>query len=179
MIQRFIGDAGEVARFQEAIRRDGLPLFHTFQGLKHSISILVGPDGVADEPICTRNRSLLRRSKSVHADPEAEAREIGRAVGRAFAAAGWRGPLNTQTQRDPDGALAIHEFNGRFTGATADRVLLGFDEVGHCITRFTGQALPPFPWPAAALALESMVSRAADPRDVAALERDREWRRPA
>ena len=177
VIQRFIGDAEAVARYRATIDEVGIPLFHTLQGLKHSISVLVAPDGDVVEPICTRNWSPLRRSKWVVPDPGVEARDIGWAVGRAFAAAGWRGPLNIQTQRDPDGALAIHEFNGRFTGGTADRVLLGFDEVGRAIERFTGVALPPFPRPAGAVALESLVSRSADPRDVDALTRDGEWRR--
>ena len=52
---------------------------------------------------------------------------------QAFAGAGWRGPLNIQCQQDTQGTPLIHEFNGRFTGATVDRWLLGFDEVGAAI----------------------------------------------
>ena len=96
-----------------------------------------------------------------------------------FAAIGWRGPLNIQCEKTAAGEMLIHEFNGRFTGATVDRWLLGFDEVGAAIEQFTGRPLgsnaPP---PAPALeAFESLVARSADPRDVAALRQDGDWRR--
>ena len=63
---------------------------------------------------------------------------MGRRIAEAFAAEGWRGPLNIQCQRAGDGRLLVHEFNGRFTGATSDRWMLGFDEVGETIELYTG-----------------------------------------
>jgi hypothetical protein len=97
-----------------------------------------------------------------------------------FADAGWRGPLNIQCQRAPDGEILIHEFNGRFTGATLTRWLLGFDEVGATIEQFTGRPIPSDRVPASAAveAFDFVVGRAADPGNVAMLERDRVWRRP-
>jgi carbamoyl-phosphate synthase large subunit len=129
--------------------------------------------------MCTRNASRLRRSKHVEPDPDPEARAIGVKSAEAFSAAGWRGPLNIQCQRSAEGELLIHEFNGRFTGATAERWLLGYDEVGAAIARFTGVELPCERAPSAVPleAFEAMSARAADPRCVAALARDRTWRR--
>ena len=75
----------------------------------------------------------------------------------------------------------IHEFSGRFTGATVDRWLLGFDEVGAAIESFTGVRLATdrAPAPAALEAFESRVGRAADPHDVETLARNGVWRRPS
>jgi carbamoyl-phosphate synthase large subunit len=101
---------------------------------------------------------------------------LGEECARVFAAAGWRGPLNIQCQHDAADTLLIHELNGRFTGATAVRWRLGFDEVGAAIRAFTGEALDHDASPAASVAYEGLASRAADPQDVAALTRDRVWR---
>jgi len=178
VVQQFLGDPAVVERFLADSERRGLPLHHTFQGVKHSIQALVAPDGVVAHVICTRNVSERRRSKWVEPDEGGEARAIGERCAGALAAAGWRGPLNIQCQRAPGGELLIHEFNGRFTGGTMDRWLLGFDEVGAAIRSFTGRgpASDGLPY-AAREAFETVVGRAADPARVAALARNGVWRR--
>ena len=121
-----------------------------------------------------------RRSKWVGLDTDPAASEIGARCAEVFAEVGWRGPLNIQCARTKDGRLLIHEFNGRFTGATVERWLLGYDEVGAAVERFTGRRLPSghAPAPGALEAFESIVGRAADPAKVAMLERDGVWSRP-
>jgi carbamoyl-phosphate synthase large subunit len=179
IVQKFLGDPQVVARYLANVERDGLPLFHTFQGLKHSLQALIAPDGAIAHVICTRNQSDRRRSKTVAPDPDPASHDIGARCARAFAAAGWRGPLNIQCQKDTDGALHIHEFNGRFTGATVDRWMLGFDEVGAAIERFTGRPLASRAAPPAAAleVFESMTTRGADAARASELLRDRVWRR--
>ena len=75
--------------------------------------------------------------------------------------------------------MLIHEFNGRFTGATVDRWLLGFDEVGAAIEGFTGRPIATAtpPRTASLEAFESLVARGANPDRVAVLQRDGAWRR--
>jgi hypothetical protein len=179
IVQKYLGDPRSVAEYLEGIENRGLPLYHTFQGLKHSIQALIAPDGSVAHVICTRNASRMRRSKWVEADHDPLSLKIGTQCAQAFAATGWRGPLNIQCQRDAHGALFIHEFNGRFTGATVDRWLLGFDEVGAAIECFTGVRVGGERASARAPleAFESLVARGADPSDVEALARDGVWRR--
>ena len=62
--------------------------------------------------------------------------EVGRAYSRALAVEGWKGPMNVQMKRMPRGDFVAYELNGRFTGGTAARTLLGFDEVAEVIARF-------------------------------------------
>ena len=175
VVQAFLGDARVVDALLQQIETRGLPLFHTLQGLKHSIQALVSPDGDVVDVVCTRNLRPQRNVKRVEPDTDPRAQRIGHAIAAAFAQAGWRGPLNIQCQRDRDDRIRVHEFNGRFTGATSDRYLLGFDEVGRAIRCFTGVPLAPPRMPAAREVFESMVARAADPRDVDALAHDGVW----
>ena len=90
----------------------------------------------------TRRVRQLRRSKWVAVDDDPVSIDVGMRCAHAFAAAGWRGPLNIQCLMSARGELRIHEFSGRFTGGSMDRWLLGFDEVGKAIEAFVGQALP-------------------------------------
>jgi biotin carboxylase len=179
VVQQFLGDYRTVADYLAAIEARGIPLHHTFQGPRHSIQALIAPDGTIAHVMCIRIVSDRRRSKWVGLDADPAAREIGARCAEVFAEAGWRGPLNIQCQRAPDGRLLIHEFNGRFTGATFERWLLGYDEVGTAVERFTGRHIPTghAPAPAALEAFESVVGRAAEPANVAMLERNGVWRR--
>lgn len=180
--QKLLGDPDVLPRFLEAMERDGMPLFHTFQGERHSIQVMIAPDGTVREVMCIRLRSDRRRSKTVMRDAEPQAQAIGERCGEVFAAAGWRGPLNIQCQKDASGRVWIHEYNGRFTGATMTRWQLGFDEVGSNVTAFTGRALSPSPFTATTAPreiFESMEARGVDPRDAAILARDGVWQRPA
>ena len=178
--QKFLGDPAAFARFREAVERDGMPLFHTFQGTRHSIQAVIAPDGRVADVMCILLRSDRRRSKTVMADPEPAAREIGGRCAAAFAAEGWRGPLNIQCQKDERGRIMIHEFNGRFTGATLTRWHLGLDEVGTTIAAFTGRSIgaaPYVPTTAPREIFEFVEARGADPADVATLVREGVWHR--
>lgn len=179
IVQQYLGEPRRIHEFLTAIDREGVPLNHTFRSIKHSIQALIAPDGSIAHVICTRNYRNQRRSKWVEPDDDPVAATIGASCAQAFSTAGWRGPLNIQCEKTAAGEMLIHEFNGRFTGATVDRWLLGFDEVGIAVERFTGRAIEAAaPAPAAALeAFESLVARGADPRNVDALARNGWWRR--
>jgi biotin carboxylase len=181
IVQQFLGDPRVIADYLAGVEARGLPLYHTFQGLKHSIQALIAPDGCVVHVICTRNINQRRRSKWVEPDADPAAPELGQRCARAFADAGWRGPLNIQCQKTPAGELRIHEFNGRFTGATVDRWMLGHDEVGAAIECFTGRRIESSAprQSAAREVFESLVARAVDSRHVEQLARAGVWRRGA
>ncbi|MBI3147948.1 MAG: hypothetical protein HYZ17_05475 [Betaproteobacteria bacterium] len=178
VLQEFLGDREKTLREIEAMRREGIPLVHDFMGEKHSIQLLLGPDGACVSLACTVNLMEGRITRRVHVDPSREAQDIGMLCAQVFARAGWCGPLNVQCQRAPDGELRIHEFNGRFTGATAARWALGIDEVGLALRSFTGHELPgpSSPWGVPLTARESLVARAAAPLAVECLAQAGQWR---
>lgn len=153
VLQKFLGDAGAVRRLAEDIARLGVPLFHTLEESKLSIQASVAPDGEVTAAFAFANAMRLGRSEAVRSADDAGLVAEGRRWAAAFAGAGWRGPLNMQGHRNADGTMTIFEFNGRFTGSTAARLLLGYDEVGVALRDWLGLA----PAPARAAAHEVRV----------------------
>ncbi len=119
-----------------------VPLNHSFRSIKHSIQALIAPDG-------------SRGARHLHAQlPQSAPLEMGRARRRSDVRRdrcrsarapspppGGAARSTSSARRTAAGEMLIHEFNGRFTGATVDRWLLGFDEVGAAIERFTGRPI--------------------------------------
>ena len=181
VLQAYLGDPAEIDAYLRGIADDGIPLFHTFQGVKRSLQVLIGPEGAIEHVVCTQNAVTARNARAISLDEDPRARAIGDQCAAAFARAGWRGPLNVQCQPDAGGTLAIHEFNVRFTGATGARWQIGHDEIGAAVRAFTGRAIAArFPWrepPGAAV--EGLWPRAADPASIRTLAERGEWTRSA
>jgi biotin carboxylase len=179
VLQKYLGDPDSVYAYLNTANIEGIPLVHSFQGTMRSQLVLLGPDRRIESVTCIRIRVTGRNALSRALDHDVEPRQIGERCARAFAAAGWRGPLNIQCQSAPDGTLMIHEFNARFTGGMAARWELGYDEVGAAIRAFTGQsigsALPRLEAPSEAF--ENLTARGADGRNVRTLAQRGEWSR--
>ncbi|HET7160702.1 MAG TPA: hypothetical protein VFI62_17010, partial [Burkholderiales bacterium] len=115
----------------------GLPFFFSFpETAQYFLQIVVGPDGSISEPLGTLSTQVGGKAIRTERCADPELLSIGRAYARATADEGWRGPLNVQLKRAASGSLVAHELNGRFSGGTAARVYLGFDEIGEMIKRF-------------------------------------------
>lgn len=181
LVQEFLGDRQAIDAYLRALDDVGVPLFHQVHGATRSMHAIIAPDGRLVALFNTCRGRQLRRSRFLAVDDDPAAADLGRRCAQAFAAAGWRGPLDIECLADAHGALRIHELRGRFAGASMDRWLLGFDAVGAAIEAFAGRALPfdRSPAPAPIEAYESRVPRAVDPAHVAVLARDRVWRRAA
>jgi len=141
VVQHYLGDKEEVFRFISKSDMSGIPLFYTFEEDKTSIQVMISPDGIPTAVFATINTMKNGISTSVVKDDSTDSLELGHTCGQILGRLGWRGPLNIQCQRRADGELAIYEFNGRFTGATAARTLLGFDEVGMALELFANQKI--------------------------------------
>lgn len=146
ILQPWCGSNEKLAGFMTDVQTRGLPLFHSFEDTKHSIQTFITPNAELASTFVTLHRMEQGVSRKVVASSCPEAHALGERVGRVFAAAGWRGPLNIQCHRDNGtGDYRIYEFNGRFTGASAARALLGFDELALALATFSGIKLPPLP----------------------------------
>jgi carbamoyl-phosphate synthase large subunit len=179
VLQAFLGAARIPQAYLEQVEREGIPLFHSLEGVKRSLQVLIGPEGRIEHVVCTRNQRLRHNARSIALDGDVEPRRIGEACARVFADAGWRGPLNVQCLPAADGSLLIHEFNLRFTGATGARWYLGCDEIGMAVRAFTGFALDSA-FPATetpAVALEGLAARAANGACVRTLAERGQWTR--
>lgn len=175
VIQKYLGAAEPIRRLVVDWAEGGIPLFHTLEQGKLSIQALIGPDGVAQDIFCSDNAMRFGRSERVRIVNEPG---VMAAVGQwaaAVAEAGWRGPLNIQCHRDARGELTIFEYNGRFTGATAARRLLGFDEVGWTLRDWLGLELPQAACSPALEVVRHSVSRAIERALPERLRREGYW----
>ena len=179
ILQKYLGESGPVHEYLKKVKDEGIPLFHSFQGAARSLLALIRPDSSIGYVNCIEIRWTGRAARSKSVDDDASAREIGARCAAAFAADGWRGPLNIQCQSAPDGTLMIHEFNARFPGGMVARLNLGYDEVGAAIRAFTGHDIgsPTSGMETPSEVLESITPRAADGRHVRTLSQFGEWSR--
>jgi carbamoyl-phosphate synthase large subunit len=169
--QQYLGDPDQVLEFASRTDKLGLPLFHSFEEVKTSMQAFIGRDGEVAGVFATRHRMRFGESARVEIERGAPVLELAARCARVFSINGWSGPLNVQCQRDREGALRIFEFNGRFTGATSARHLLGYDEVGLAL----GRPSAPLAGDAEAV-VRSPASRRIDERFIAEVGREKHWR---
>jgi carbamoyl-phosphate synthase large subunit len=136
LLQRYIGCPQAVSDYMEASRSAGIPLFNSFESTKYSFQAMIGNAGEVLGQFATEHQMSQGVSQRVAKNHDADGLALGIKCAEAFAAAGWRGPINVQCQRTPDGELLAYEFNGRFTGATAARMMLGYDEMAVALQHF-------------------------------------------
>lgn len=178
IVQPFIGQRERLQAFARQMQQGLSPLFYSFEDQKYSLQLLFGPQSAPLQHFVTVHRMASGHSLDVRpfSDPALDA--LARCCSALFASHGWRGPLNIQLQRDDAGQYWIHELNGRFTGATSARCLLGLDEVG--------LTLRAFGWPDMALSaartgrVQRQISSTWAPAEaVASLKAAAQWRPPA
>ena len=180
VIQKYLGDPSTLEKYLRDINEIGVPLFHSFHGVTHSINVFIAPDGSPAGNFCSRN---MNRNGTTNMRLERHESDDATALGEqcihAFANAGWRGPMNIQCKQTPDGRLVICEFNGRAGGGTAARALMGYDEIGLALRTFAGKELKPAGQSrrASLHVLRRTIDTVPQPEDVARLTRDGHWRR--
>jgi hypothetical protein len=115
----------------------GLPVFFSVPGRqKYSVQTIIGPEGDFARIFGTFTPEPGSQPIDYWRRDDADLIELGENYARALSAEGWRGPLNVQLKRTPAGKPVPFELNGRFTGGTGPRALLGYDEVGEVFRRF-------------------------------------------
>lgn len=181
VIQKYLGDPSTVEAYLREVNEIGVPLFHSFEGIKHAVEIFIAADGSPAGNFCSRATMRNGTPLGTERHESGEATALGEQCIRAFSKAGWRGPMNIQCKQLPDGSLVIFEFNGRVTGGTAGRYLMGYDTVGLAVKTFAGKELKPAgnSRRAATQIVKSAVDTAPRTEDGARLARDGLWRRQA
>jgi carbamoylphosphate synthase large subunit len=115
----------------------GLPFFFSFpEDRQYFLQVVIGPDGAISPAFATLSTQFFGQAIRTERCDDPELLDLAQTYARAVASEGWRGPLNVQVKRGRDGEPLAHELNGRFSGGTAARALLGFDEPAEVISRF-------------------------------------------
>jgi carbamoyl-phosphate synthase large subunit len=178
IFQEYLGDASRIAAFRASCEAEGLPLHYSLEADKFAVQTLVRRDGQAGRIFCTRQAMRAGRSVEVQAIDSPQLQQLGADYARAFAAAGWRGPLNIQCQLSAAGRYCAYELNGRLTGATAARYFLGYDEVATILEDLSGRPAPKGHSPGARLPLKFHKTAGVRLEDCASLEQRLEWHAP-
>jgi Carbamoyl-phosphate synthase L chain, ATP binding domain len=177
VIEEYLGDPLAYQEIKRSMLEDGIPLYLSMHGIKHSIELMFDRQSRPAAPVfATHNRPAFR-ARFVTPNTEPATLALGERCYEVFSARGWRGPLNIQCQLDRHGVVKIHEFNGRYGALAAERWMLGFDELALGLSLFAGIELPPTRWqtqPASKVSAQ-LSSRGAHPADVAALSERGKW----
>jgi carbamoyl-phosphate synthase large subunit len=139
VLQPLIGPAPKVPD-----PRDGWPLFWQAPLARQGgVQGVILPDGsVAGQFTFEVSHEFGRVARQWPADGDTELAELGASFIAALSEAGWRGPTNVACIHDGEHWLCL-ELNGRFTGGTAARTAMGFDEVRVAINGWLGEVVVP------------------------------------
>lgn len=109
----------------------GVPLFWNFPELEQGVIVLVvdGEKGTGETFTCIATHSQGVVNKMWRNDDSVLLDLAKRILGELLAE-GFDGICNFSAMKALDGTWKVIEINPRFTGGTASRLLLGFDEVG-------------------------------------------------
>lgn len=119
-----------------------MPLFFSLPEQRVFASqVIIGPEGEI-RLSCLRAGLVMGRSEYHERIEDPKLIEMGRRYAEAFRAAGWVGPLNLQFKRTPDGGYAGFEMNGRMSGGSCARTLMGFDEMATLVELFVWPGPP-------------------------------------
>jgi carbamoyl-phosphate synthase large subunit len=129
MFQEYIGENQGIINFLEDIKFNGVPLFFSFEAEKIAIQTYINRNGTINDIFATTHNMKNGMSMIANRYNQSDAIDLGQKTAECFSRNGWRGPLNIQCAKDNFDKLKIYEFNGRFTGATALRLSLGYDEL--------------------------------------------------
>jgi carbamoyl-phosphate synthase large subunit len=179
LFQPYLEPEPELAAWRE-LTREGTPLFHAPTLRQIGCQAIIGADGRLRGLLCTVVELVMGRLERTFCLDDAEVADVALRYAEAFAAAGWTGALNLQGRRDDQGRLRVYELNGRLTGGTTARLHLGFDELAMLAEAFAGHRLPGRPSVGRrGVVTKSLAEFAVDPADIARLQADQCWHRPA
>jgi carbamoyl-phosphate synthase large subunit len=178
IVQQYLDSGDNLKLLKKQIETQGIPLFISLESDKYSTQTFVKSDKSFTPFFCTIHKMVMGRSLEVIPFRDKEISNISERFAEAFAEQGWVGPLNIQFQKDPSGEYYAFEFNGRFTGATAARYFLGYDEINNTIQSMLGVSLNGGESEFAQLqtkVIRSPVSQVVSIADIEQLRKDKIW----
>lgn len=129
IFQEFLGENVSQAWACSRFIEEGYPLHFSFEEDKYYIQLYAASSVDESSFFIGKHRMKNGISHDVSRFEDLELNSIAQSCLRKFIPLGLRGPLNIQLQKDKNGSFKIFEFNCRFTGASAARYYLGFNEL--------------------------------------------------
>lgn len=162
--------------------RYGAPLVHRFLEEDHySVQSLVTADGKVLAYFATVH--VMENGRDIMVTPIVAPgmERVATDYACHLSKLGYIGPLNMNCKRLADGSFVPYELNGRFTGASSSRALLGYPEVAFAIDHFLhGRAIAnPRPGPSGRIVMRLPGRDVVALADVERLRSDGVWQRPS
>jgi len=160
--------------------RFGAPLIHRFVEEDHySAQAMVGAGGEFLAFFATLHVMEFGRDIVVTPIDAPDMERVSRDYARHLVGLGYVGPFNMNCKRLPDGQFVPYELNGRFTGASASRALLGYPEVVYAIDHFLhGRPIErPRPGPSGRIVMRALGHDLVHLADVERLRAEGRWHR--
>ncbi|CAK0739674.1 conserved hypothetical protein [Gammaproteobacteria bacterium] len=121
---------------------EGWPFFYYFEETgQYAGQAILSTNGSIEGLFGSRNHMVIGRVEQSTPCIELALTKTLSQFASVVAKEGWCGPFNIQCRRLHDGSFVAFEMNGRMTGSTSARRLLGFDEIGLTAKAFTGVSL--------------------------------------
>ena len=138
VLQPLMGAAPEVPDVSH-----GWPLFWQLQPARQGgVHGVILPDGEVGPSFAFEVIHVSGKVDQMWSADDAELQDVGQSFLTALADAGWRGPANVACVHSGQEWMCL-ELNGRFTGGTAARTALGFDEVALFLNAWVGREVVP------------------------------------
>jgi len=159
----------------------GQPLHFSVAGqTHHSATTVIGRDGRLLGLFMGWHQFRRGETDRIHAEDAPALAAIVHRWAAALHAAGMVGPFNLQCRKLGRDAYMPIELNARFTGSSAQRALLGFDDVGAALDHFLwGREAPRQPSAPAGFVQYRRAAALVPAADAAALAATGRWDAPA
>jgi carbamoyl-phosphate synthase large subunit len=136
LLQEYLGESPDLKPYSDLIDI-GIPLFlQVPDKFQYAAQCIIKPDGSISEQLYSVSEMVMGRVERFTPIKEAAFEQLVAQFCRVLFDQGWVGVVNIQARPDKNGTWKVHEINLRFSGGTASRYLLGFDEIGNFLQIF-------------------------------------------
>lgn len=136
LLQEFLGEPPDLKPYSDLIQI-GIPLFlQVPDKFQYAAQCIIKPDGSLTEQLYSVSEMVLGRVERFTPIKHAAFEQLVSQFCHVLYDQGWVGVVNIQARPDKNSTWKVHEINLRFSGGTASRYLLGFDELGNFFQTF-------------------------------------------
>lgn len=157
----------------------GMPLWYSYRDPgQYAVVSIIGPTGRVEPIGATLNQMVCGRPERSVRETDPVLLLLGQHYAEALAGAGWRGPVNVQCRRLPDGTYVMFELAGRLAGGLGARDALGMPEVWRTLEAWCpGRIAPTEPSGIGALAIKESRTLTVSAADIRTFETTGRWHR--
>lgn len=141
LLQELLDYSNEKKEYIEQIQiqiKSGIPLFTYFPDyFEYTAQTCILPDGSHSEIFTSLTSMIVGKCEKSEYFVDNEFLNVAKKFATAISKIGWRGMFNLQCKKTINGYIA-YEMNGRMSGSSSARELMGYDEIGLLSKYYSG-----------------------------------------